>query len=303
MRGIVGQRAYAGTHVVNTHKGPVERPVPAIVEPELQQRALARLEEHRRYSGGRPHREYLLRNLVHCAVHGAACGGVASTPSTADKRYHYYICRKQQRNAYDDRRRKEHPCPRVPAEWLEGEVWADVRRFLINPGEVLERLWEQAVESEEAEELGERLNILQKRLATRQVEKDRYIRQYARGVIETEEELDDYLDGVRTEVQNLHMLVKSVEAELAARKDQSHLAESTEAWPAALSERIPEVEADTPEARAVRRELVQLLVEAVVVGRGEDGETRVWITYRFEPPSIHICGGLDTVYGVQNSQV
>jgi hypothetical protein len=31
----------------------------------------------------------------------------------------------------------------VRAEWLEELVWSDVRRFLENPGEVLERLREQ----------------------------------------------------------------------------------------------------------------------------------------------------------------
>jgi site-specific DNA recombinase len=88
VQGIVKQGAYSGIHTVNAHKGPVERKVPAILQPVLQQKALARLEENKRCSGGRPHREYLLRGLVRCERCGASYSGGASTSS--GYRYHYY---------------------------------------------------------------------------------------------------------------------------------------------------------------------------------------------------------------------
>ena len=81
------------------------------------------------------------------------------------------------------------------------------------------------------------------------------------------------------------MLLDSVEAEIAGKKEQQHLAETTGAWLAALRERTAEVEAETEEAQATRRELVRLLVEAVMVDRTEEGKTRVRITYRFGPPA------------------
>ncbi len=76
-----------------------------------------------------------------------------------------------------------------------------------------------------------------------------------------------------------------VEAEIAGKKEQQHLAETAASWLAVLRERVAEVEADTEEARAMRRELVRLLVETVEVDRTEEGKTRVRITYRFGPPS------------------
>jgi site-specific DNA recombinase len=94
VRGIVTQGAYAGTHVVNAHKGPVERTVPAIVEHELHRKALARLEENKRYAGGKSGRRYLLRGLVTCAHCGTACTGDISVSSTG-YRYHYYSCRRK----------------------------------------------------------------------------------------------------------------------------------------------------------------------------------------------------------------
>ena len=94
VRGIVRQRAYAGTHVVNAHSGPIERDVPAIVKPELYEKALARLQENRRYSGGRGGRKYLLRGLVWCSSCGTAYTGDPSRSSTG-YHYHYYGCRKK----------------------------------------------------------------------------------------------------------------------------------------------------------------------------------------------------------------
>ena len=139
IRGIVFQRAYAGTHVVNAHKGPVEREVPAIVEPELHRRALSRLQENKQYAGGKPGRKYLLRGLVWCANCGTAYTGTFSRPSGREKRYYKYRCRKRGTATYD-KRVKQHSCPNVKAEWLEGLVWQDVRSFLSDPGEVLRRV-------------------------------------------------------------------------------------------------------------------------------------------------------------------
>ena len=51
-----------------------------------------------------------------------------------------------------------------------------------------------------------------------------------------------------------------------------------------LRQRVEEVEEDSAEAYATRRHLVKLLVERIVAGRDEYGNTSVRITYRFGPP-------------------
>jgi site-specific DNA recombinase len=115
---------------VNAHKEPIERKVPAIVEPALQQKALARLKENKRFSGGRPHREYLLRGLVRCERCGAFYSGGASTSN--GYRYHYYSSQRN-RATREKRLKTNHSCVRVRAEWLEELVWSDVRSFLKKP--------------------------------------------------------------------------------------------------------------------------------------------------------------------------
>jgi hypothetical protein len=163
-------------------------------------------------------------------------------------------------------------------------VWADMRYFLEHPGEVLTRISEQMESDEATTELEERQADLSAKLAAKHKERDRYIRQYARGVIE-EEELDGYLTDLRTQTDNLRLVLQGVEDDLARKHEEIALAETTEAWLATLRERIHEVEEDTEEAFEKRRELIRLLVERIDVGRDEDGKARVEVTYRFaEPP-------------------
>ena len=87
-----------------------------------------------------------------------------------------------------------------------------MRRFLKDPGEVLERLREQHDAADDAGELEARRKELAKRLAAKQAEKDRYVRAYAQGHI-SEEELDAYLAELKKQTDNLRDMLASVEAE------------------------------------------------------------------------------------------
>ncbi|MCA1687905.1 MAG: recombinase family protein [Actinobacteria bacterium] len=76
IRLFVRNTRYTGRHKITLSTGElVEQTVPAIVEPALQRPALEHLEENRRYSGGRKHRDYLLSGLVTCETCGCSCAG------------------------------------------------------------------------------------------------------------------------------------------------------------------------------------------------------------------------------------
>jgi uncharacterized protein len=279
---LVNQSAYGGTHVVRISggEGSVERRCPPVVPAELQKQALSRLAENKR-QGRRPSdRSYLLSGLVRCAVCGSAF--VGHPAGSHGKIRYYYVCN-ESRPQNRTKAPKGH-APYVRAEWIEDLVWQDVRRFLANPGEVLERLREESQGDGEGKALAERHANLTKRLSQKAAEKDRYVRLYAQGRLD-DSELATYLEDLKYQAQNLRLLLDSVETEIASKKEQLHLAETTEAWLIALRDRIAEVDADTEEAQATRRELVRLLVEAVEVDRTGEGRTRVRITYRFGPPA------------------
>jgi site-specific DNA recombinase len=195
---------------------------------------------------------------------------------------YYYVC--NDTRPQNQKKTARGHAPYVRAEWVEELVWQDVRRFLENPGEVLERLRAEIQGDGEGVALAERHADVARRLGQKETEKNRYVRMYAQGYLD-DSELAIYLEDLKYQTQDLRLLLDSVEAEIAGIKEQQHLAETTGAWLSALRERIAEVEADTEEARATRRELVRLLVEIVEVDRTEEGKIRVRITYRFGPPS------------------
>jgi Recombinase zinc beta ribbon domain len=225
-------------------------------------------------------RGYLLRGLVRCATCGGACTGHNSW--SRGKTYHYYACRAAK--TYNFGVAPPHKTSFVSAEWLEDLVWSDVRRFLKNPGAILERLHEQHDAAADAGDLEARKKGLAKRLAAKQAEKDRYVRAYAQAHI-SEEELDAYLAELKKQIDNLRVLLASVEAELSERQERKSLTDTTQAWLLSLGRRLEEVEEDTPEGFEKRKQLVGLLVAEVTVGKKpEDGRTEVRITYRFGPP-------------------
>jgi site-specific DNA recombinase len=262
----------------------IERPVPAIVSSALQAKAQAATARNRRFSGGKPGHDYLLRSLVFCEHCGASYVGNGSSDRRTGKRYSYYSC--SRRRLRYDRRTEGLTCPHVNAEWLEGKVWADVRRFLHDPGEVLDRVREQGLGSGiDAAEAQARLDRLQQRLAERREAKAEHVRAFvaAKGGI-SEDEFAEYTTDLNAQIENLQLLISSAEADLDAHEEERLAAVTTEAWLLTLRQRLAEVEADTDEARRQRRELVELLVEKIIVAENGDGGATVMITYRFGPP-------------------
>jgi hypothetical protein len=147
---------------------------------------------------------------------------------------------------------------------------------------VLERVRQQLRDDDgDSEGLDARLKALEKRLAAKQAERDRYIKLYARGHI-IEGELETYLADLENQIGNLRLLIEATEADLSERRERAELADTTYAWLVTLRERVSEVEEDTPEAFHKRQQLVRLLVEGITLDR-EGRDTTVVITYRFGP--------------------
>jgi site-specific DNA recombinase len=287
---IVHNTCYGeGVHWVKTSDGSLyERPVPTIVEPGLQRRAIDALEQNRHRASRlrREARRYLLSGLVRCEVCGHGCTG--RTTTNRGKKYHYYGCASQRAERRSHATGKTasiepHRAPSVSAPWLEQLVWSDVKRFITNPGEVLERVREQLQDEGGTEDRSVQLEGLEKRLAAKQGEKDRYIRLYAQDHI-SDSELETYLADLKYQTGNLRLLIEATEADLAQRRERVQVADTTVAWLKVLRERAEEIEDDTPETFIKRQQLVRLLVEGITLGRNEDGKITVEVTYRFGPP-------------------
>ena len=134
-------------------------------------------------------------------------------------------------------------------------------------------------------ELEARKKELAKRFAARQAEKDRYVRVYAQGRI-SGEELVAYLVELKKHIDNLRVLLASIEVELSERHERTALTDTTHVWLLSLRKRLEEVEEITREGFEKRKQLVGLLVESISLGKSQqEGRAEVQITYRFGPPS------------------
>ena len=212
--------------------------MPTIVEPALQDKALYQLQENKRYAGGRPSRKYLLSGLIRCERCGATYVGAPRRPAAVAVMLPR--CRKR-RKTVRSKHVKDYSCPRIGPEWIEDLVWQDVKGFLENPGEVLERVRGQLAEAHDSDDLLDRHRSLTRRLAAKQEEKSRYVKLYAQGHMD-EEELEVYLADLKNQVENLKLLIASVEADLAKKHENKIVAEGTEAWLVSLRENLSEVE-------------------------------------------------------------
>jgi hypothetical protein len=139
------------------------------------------------------------------------------------------------------------------------------------------------------------------RLAAKREEAARYQLLFSRNLLEEDDEeaLTHLLD-LMQQVDNLKLLLEHAEADLSAREQYRLTAERTAAWLAALRGRIEKIEGDDPGSFAARRELVQLLVQGIEVGRDDSGSVKVSVTYKFGPLPEDPDG--DSVYGVTHTR-
>ena len=280
IRSLVRQSAYAGIHRAHTTSGVIERPVPAIVAPKVHARALEQLRANRHRSGElrKNGRKYLLTGIIRCGECGRPCGGRAV--SSKGRKYAYYTCTSNRAPRHPATR---HPAPNVNAEWIEAQVWSDVKRYLQNPGEVLERVREQRADEGGRAELEARRDALQKRVAGIEAEITNLFASIAAGV--SARRVAPQISEREQSIEHIGEMIAEIEAEIAEADAEQARAEGTAAYLNTLADRLAEVEADTTEAFAKRRELVQLLVASLTAELGEEyGRPRVRIRYRFGPP-------------------
>jgi chromosome segregation ATPase len=162
-------------------------------------------------------------------------------------------------------------------------VWDDIKTFIEDPGDALERAKKQMLERAHSDGLEERRESLAKRLAQTQVEKSKYEKLYAQGDLD-EDELEVHIADAKNRIANLKLLMQSVEADIAHRRQDYIAAQDAALWLASLRDGLEALEADTEEAFLKRRDLVKLLVERITISGGEERQVKIDITYKFRPP-------------------
>jgi len=288
VRNMITSTTYKGLHRygrrTQKRRDIYEREVPAIVSPEIWERAQQTLRDHALpfLRVETPTRPYLLRGLIKCGLCGLTYIGKSSPPHNNTERAYYACNGKSQPRGLYGAQGKKCPSKNVNALAIESAIWQDIQTFLRNPGAVIEQLAAMMqVQEGETEGLRAELAKGQQSLQALDAEKDKVITLYRRGRID-ESDLDRQLDEVQQEEEG-------VRGELAVLQERLRSVQEKEEGLRGALELLKRLarELEEPITWELRRQLVEALVEGVRVDTVQDGagrkEAHVTVTYRFGP--------------------
>lgn len=254
---------------------PITATVPAVISEETWE--LARERSRKNYTGARRNsrREYLLKSLIKCGACG--CTYVGEAHQMRGREYRYYRC-----TNHSGPVGKLHPkcsSPGIRAERVEDVIWADIQRFVEDPGAVIVLLEKKiGEESQRSLPIDDERRGTQAALATKQTEREKVISLFRKGFISESE--------VQSELQSLEAETVALERRLdvLSRAHAQHdlLLARTVAARTLLEQLREQVHnADF----ATKRDLVEALVDKVQVDVVEqDGKAvpRITVTYCFD---------------------
>jgi site-specific DNA recombinase len=260
---------YKGEYTLNSRNGPVPMPVPALVTPELWERAQLAMTRNRDLSKAVGARDYLLRGLVRCRTEGATgpvCGRTyVGAPGSArrrdgSQRLYYHCSGSRAHSQAPDRPR----CPgrSVPMALLEERVWEDVRAFARDPRPALAaaravldaRRPEDGAADAERERLG-------RVLAAKAAERERAQILFTKGLASIDD-TERAIHRIDAEDMACRALLGSLDADAAALDATRAQLDRTALLVASL---LPLVEAGDAGDRAARRRVIETLVREVAV--------------------------------------
>lgn len=248
---------YSGRRVLDAEQGPIAQEVPAIVSPELAERARSAVARNKANASLNAKHLYLLRGLMTCRECGWGFSGLARSRKRAEPT-RYYRCTSQ--NGIRERRCS---AKMLMASAVEDRLWEQCRAFILNPGPRLDearaRLRERLAESAERDGEGQ---ILADALADKDAERQRVLGLYRRGKIE-EGEADAELDAIAREAAELRARLDAIQnRDTIAREFETRLG-STLAALAALRQEIERIERE--DDRPAKRRIFEQLVTGIEV--------------------------------------
>ena len=281
---MIRSTTYRGEHTFN---GTITREVPALVDAVTWGKANHQLTANTRLPRQQARYQYLLRSLITCESCGAAYNGHqqrSSRKNGSRVTLLYYRCGAQMGDRQIDPSQRCQ-AKMLSAEWLEELVWADIKKFVSNPGDVLEKLQTRMTEElASTPSTEERRQEIERVLALKETERDRMLDAYRKSFI-TIEELEEQITRSKVETEPLHdELMELVASEVTTGIAVGDLANTGD-----LLRTLQEtIEGDLP--HETRRAVVEGLVSGITVetsGTGRKKKAAVTVSYNFAE-AVHV---------------
>ena len=200
---MIRSTIYRGEHTFGNN---ITREVPALVDTETWGKANRQLTSNKRLPRVHDKHKYLLRNLITCESCGAAYNGhqqQSARKNSDSVTLLYYRCGAQMAE-----RQTVSPqlcrAKMIRTDWLDKLVWEDIKGFVANPGEVIEKLHKKMVdELASTPSAEERRGEIERILAQKETERDRIMDAYRRSLI-TIDDLEVQLTRSKAESEPFH---------------------------------------------------------------------------------------------------
>ena len=277
---LIAADVYRGSHVYDSRHGPITRTVPALVDADVWSLANTVRQGNRHLPKGNETRTYLLRGLITCGVCGCAYVGQSVT-RLRGKRDLYYRCGTRS-SPTDPGRDGRCYSAIVPARWLEDLVWADCRRFILNPGDALAEAQRQLQERQQhaAQHEDERKRYLQA-IAEKDQERERIMLLFRRGRLPLDA-VERQLEDIAREEAELQKRCRDMDTQrTVAETFASNLTDAQHTLER-LQTRLQEV--DATDNQTIKRQVIELLVLQMLIDTPEGapkGKTPYTVTIKY----------------------
>lgn len=283
-----------GVHELHTGRGQgpiIERPGPALVSPDVWQRANDQLAKNRKLAVRNAQHFYPLRGLIRCGNCGR--GYVGSRTAGKETYYYKYRCNGTTEAHLEARDRCQ--AKSVPSPDLDEAVWADCRQFILEPGDTIARVQEQLRDrlSQSAGQDNRRRALIEQ-IAMKETERERVMTLFRRGKASLED-TEAQLDQIAKEEGELRGM-------LAAMRAQEDLAVALETQLTEAAAMLARFHAELDEIERVddwhrRSEIMNWLVKSITVtttGEGKDRKVEnPLVVYWFSSPEARRIVAVD----------
>lgn len=250
---------YKGIHIYgkrsNKDRELIRREVPAIVEPEIWDRAQTVIKENSLDIMRNKVHQYLVGGLIKCGSCGHTYVGTSYNAYGTDKKKTYYCCVGKQayKNLAGERCRSKN----IPGAWIDNLVWNDCLHFIMNPGEALKIIDTHIKkQSSDKEKIHSEIVLLSSSISQKESERQSILDLFRKKLISAQD-VEQQFTKIKDETLLLQNRRSELEIKLNSFDDSMSEVDDAEEYLASLREKVQGVDSSFEQKRQIVKSMVK----------------------------------------------